>query len=85
MKVVNFIPVGNQVCQNTIETLELMLKEAKEGKLQSFIGITLYNNMDMEHVKAGAVYDNYISFMGMLSDFQIDFKDDYEENSKWKR
>lgn len=85
MKVVSFVPIGNNPNQNTIETLELMLKEAKEGKLQSFIGVSMYEDMNMETVQAGSVYDHYIAFMGMLSDFKIDFKRCYEEDFQWKR
>jgi len=78
MKVVN-ITQPKSVSKNTVLCLEKMLEEAKEGKLQSFIGISMYNDMNMEHVLAGDVYGHYIAYMGMLSDFQIDFKKIFEE------
>lgn len=85
MKIVDFNKQQNNISYSTIEALEDMLKDAKEGKMQSFICIPLYSNMNMEIVYGGKIYDNYVSYMGMLSDFQIDFKKQYEEDFEWKR
>ena len=85
MKIVPMVPSNNSVCHHTIDTLELMLEQAKEGKLQSFVGISLDNDMDMKQIYAGKPYNNYVSYLGMLTDLQIDFKMHYEDDNKWKR
>ena len=60
--------------KDAIEKLQLLLNDAKQGKLLAFACTVLSNNDEMENVYCGNIKREYLGFMGMLTDMQIELK-----------
>jgi len=71
--------ITNQINHETVKSLEHLLKLAKKGEVLAFAGCFMSDVNTMDNVWAGDLSQEYLSFMGMLTDLQIDLKQSYEE------
>ena len=67
--------------QKMVDTLEFLLNQAKEGKIEAFTATYLNDMHQLENLYGGNIEDNYIGFAGMISNMQIDLKGCYNEKS----
>ena len=70
---------SKKVDKELIQALENMLQDAKNGDIKGFAGVVLSDFGTMESIYSGEIYDNYLSFIGMLGDLKMQLKITYED------
>ena len=60
-----------------IENLEVWLAAAKRGEIIGMTGVMLSNEKTLYKVYTGKVFENYLSFAGMIAELQIELKEEY--------
>jgi len=55
-----------------IKDLEYLLRKAKKGEIQAFVGTSITEENTIEHIKAGDWENRVNTIIGMISDLQYE-------------
>ena len=68
---------GSTVNNEVVDNLRAWLDLAERGEITGMVGVILNNQKTLFPVYTGEVFENYLSFKGMLADLQIELKNNY--------
>lgn len=66
--------VSSKANKDVVNELKFLLDIAKEGHIQCMVATIMSPKSEMENIYVGEISKDYLGFMGMLTDMQLELK-----------